>query len=141
MTEQELKDYGYQPHNCKIGIVYFKIPFAVRLNDNVATLYDSDESEIGNANTLDELKQLEAKHYLKSLSLHRIIAAVTYGKIVEDYPDVIDKANKLFDTELEVFRKVNQTWYETNFDPAIDREKMFLDELTKKYMHMNTILK
>ena len=138
MTEQELKDYGYMPQDCKMGKFFFKTPFAVKLNGNVAKLYNFDEAEVGEANTVDELKQLEAKQYLKELSMYRLLAALAYGKIVNDYPDVKEEANRVFQTELNAFRKANQNWYETNFDPSIDREKIFLDEIINKYMHITT---
>ena len=140
MTEQELIDYGYKPEECKIGTLYFKAGFFVRLKDGVALLYRirDDEKLCAEITTIDELRDKEFRLLIEDLNINRLSAVLAYQHIVKNYPEYEDDLDRIFHTELEAFRKANNTWYETNFDPAVDREAIFLDELTNKMKSITT---
>lgn len=130
MTGQELIEYGYKPEMCKIGILYFKDMFFINLKGKVASLMvQKNEANIGEAKTIEELRKLEAEYYMQELNVTRLVANMMYTHIVTNYPEYEEKANGIFHTEVKAFETANENWYETSFDPAIDRKKIFLDTL------------
>lgn len=133
MTEQELIEYGYKPEECKIGTLYFRSPFFINLKDGVARVYsiNDDNNPLGEATTIEEVKRLESDQHLQMFKYHRFVSNAFFGFLKDDYEGIQLDLKDLFCNELEAFRKANNTWYESNFDPAVDREQIFLDALTE----------
>lgn len=89
MTDKELKDYGYNPQICKIGTLYFKGSFFVMLNSDGSVDFRSRENDMescGTAKTIEELKELEKRHFIDKSEYHKHLAKL-YSSIADSYGD------------------------------------------------------
>lgn len=131
ITEEELLEIGWHKEDCKIGVLYFSGAFFASLKDGMLTLYHScdDMRPIGHTKSIDEIKTLQKNYFVDDangleavLYSKRSTASRYYGKCHFNYL-----------LEMRAFRKVLEAWHESKFDPSIDWEARFRDELDKQY--------
>lgn len=87
MTDNELKNNGWDPHLCKIGILYFKGHYFCRLKEGFAILYTTsdDMHPIGAAYTLDELFELQKKSDLSDIQSMEVMLSTLKERFEETY--------------------------------------------------------
>ena len=63
MTGRDFENNGWVPKQCRVGTLYFKGTFFCRIEDGKAVLFDitDDMNPIGEANTLEEIRNLQMK--------------------------------------------------------------------------------
>lgn len=87
MTDKELKDYGYNPQICKIGILYSKDNFFVILKSDGSVdfrLREDDMNSRGIAKSITELKNLEKQYYIDKAEHYRHLVKL-YSSIADNY--------------------------------------------------------
>ena len=87
MTDNELKNNGWESQLCKIGTLYFKGHYFCRLKEGFAILYTTsdDMHPIGTAYTLDELFELQKKSDLSDIQAMEVMLKTMKERFGETY--------------------------------------------------------
>ena len=75
MTDKELREKGWSRQQCKIGTLYFKDDYFLKLNtDGTVDFYSTqrDMQKLGTASTLEELEELQKDEYWKYVHLLKL---------------------------------------------------------------------
>lgn len=97
MTDQDLKDLGFEPKLCKIDILYFRGPFFCRLDKetgDVKVYANSDDiNPIGTTNSKKGVCELQKLYYYNVIEAIEA-SKIGYIKMIEYLDEEIKKYEK-----------------------------------------------
>ena len=149
MTEKELKCDGWEPRLCRVGRLYFNEPYFCRLDGETVILFSTtdDMHPIGQAKTLDDIKQLQMSHEAEELKALEYALVMAKQLFFEKYGNREKRrltASEILDElKAECNRRMDELWNRLPDAHIVDEDKYTRDDafVTGQYNTFEEILR